>query len=299
MKKKILVIDDDPKIVQALQIRLKSAGYEVLTAADGVYGLHLAREGKPDLVILDIMMPVGGGFSVAHRLREQALEVPVIFITASKQAGLREMANHLGTVGFLEKPYEPEELLAAVAKALPAQPASLVGRPDTSPPPVPASVRATAAGNSLASHPGTPKPPATITGRKKILIVEDDRKIAMALTLRLRAGGQEVLLAYDAVTGLDSALKNQPDLVLLDIGLPSGSGLEVAESIQKLACKHTPIMFLTASRQPGLRDKAMALGAVGFLEKPFEAGELVAAIQNALNSPRRSIIGPQSVKTES
>jgi DNA-binding response OmpR family regulator len=244
------------------------------------------------------MMPVGGGFSVAHRLREQALEVPVIFITASKQAGLREMANHLGTVGFLEKPYEQEELLAAVAKALRTKPASPAGRPDTSQPQVTASVRATAADNSLAGHPDSPQRPPRITGKNKILIVEDDRKIAMALALRLRAGGQDVLLAYDAVTGLDSAIKNQPDLVLLDIGLPSGSGLVVAESIQKLACKHTPIMFLTASRQPGLRDKAMALGAAGFLEKPFEAGELVAAIQNALTPPRRSIIGPQSVKTE-
>jgi DNA-binding response OmpR family regulator len=282
MKKKILVIDDDPKIVQALQIRLKSAGYEVLTAADGVYGLHLAREGKPDLVILDIMMPVGGGFSVAHRLREQALEVPVIFITASKQAGLREMANHLGTVGFLEKPYEQEELLAAVAKALRTKPASPAGRPDTSTPQVTASVRATAGGNSLASHPDSPQRPPRITGKNKILIVEDDRKIALALALRLRASGQQVLSAYDALTGLDSAIKNQPDLVLLDIGLPSGSGLLVAEMIQTLVPKLTPIIFLTASRQPGLRAKALALGAAGFLEKPFEAGQLIAAIQNAL-----------------
>ena len=293
MKKKILVIDDDPKIVQALQIRLKSAGYEVLTAADGVYGLHLAREGKPDLVILDIMMPVGGGFSVAHRLREQALEVPVIFITASKQAGLREMANHLGTVGFLEKPYEQEELLAAVAKALRTKPASPAGRPDTSTPQVTAGVRATAAGNSLASHPDSPQRPPRITGKNKILIVEDDRKIAMALTLRLRAGGQEVLLAYDAVTGLDSAIKNQPDLVLLDIGLPAGSGLLVAEMIKTLVPKRTPIIFLTASRQPGLRDKALALGAAGFLEKPFEAGELMAAIQNALTPPDDQSLAPK------
>jgi len=53
---KILVIDDDPKIVQGLKIRLSSAGYAVLTAGDGVYGLRLAMEGKPDLVILDIMI---------------------------------------------------------------------------------------------------------------------------------------------------------------------------------------------------------------------------------------------------
>jgi DNA-binding response OmpR family regulator len=144
MKKKILVIDDDPKIVQALQIRLKSAGYEVLTAADGVYGLRLVTEGKPDLVLLDIMMPVGGGFSVAHRLREQASDIPVVFITASKQQGLREMADTLGAVGFIEKPYEPEAVLALVTEALmanapsPVAPAQLPESPSTLHKPAPA-----------------------------------------------------------------------------------------------------------------------------------------------------------------
>jgi DNA-binding response OmpR family regulator len=155
MKQKILVIDDDPKIVQALQIRLKSAGYEVLTAADGVYGLRLAMEAKPDLAILDIIMPVGGGFSVAFRLREQDSEMPVIFITASKKAGLREMAKNLAAVSFLEKPYEPEELLAAVANALRTKPASAspADRPDTSKAQVTASAMVTAAGAALVSHP--------------------------------------------------------------------------------------------------------------------------------------------------
>jgi DNA-binding response OmpR family regulator len=124
--KTILVIDDDERIAQALKIRLKPAGYEVLTAADGVYGLSLAMEHKPDLVILDIWMRVGGGFSVAYRLRERAPEVPVIFITASKQAKLREMANNLGAVGFIEKPWQPEELLAAVTLALKGRSASPV-----------------------------------------------------------------------------------------------------------------------------------------------------------------------------
>jgi DNA-binding response OmpR family regulator len=293
MNKKILVIDDDPKIVQVLQIRLKSAGYEVLTAVDGVSGLRLAMEGKPDLAILDIMMPLGGGFSVAHRLREQALDVPAIFITASKQPGLREMADNLGAVGFIEKPHENEELLAAVAKALETKPASPAGRPDTAKPPVTASAMATPASNSPVSHPNTPGRPARITGKNKILIVEDDRKIAMALALRLRATGQDVLLAYDALAGLDSAIKHQPDLVLLDIGLPAGSGLVVAERIQNLVPKYTPIIFLTASRQPGLRDQALALGAVGFLEKPFESEELMATIQNALNPAGDPALAPE------
>jgi DNA-binding response OmpR family regulator len=292
--KKILVVDDDKKIVAALAIRLKAAGYEVLTAPNGLEGLKLAVSFRPNLIISDVWMPDGVGFIAAQRLKHLGLaDVPVIFITASRKQDLWSFAQEVGASALFEKPYDSEKLLAAVAGALQAQPASPAGRPDTSQPQVTASVRATAADNSLAGHPDSPQRPPRITGKNKILIVEDDRKIAMALALRLRAGGQDVLLAYDAVTGLDSAIKNQPDLVLLDIGLPSGSGLVVAESIQKLACKHTPIMFLTASRQPGLRDKAMALGAAGFLEKPFEAGELMAAIQNALTPPDDQSLAPK------
>jgi DNA-binding response OmpR family regulator len=164
MKKKILVIDDDPKIVQALQIRLKSAGYEVLTAADGVYGLRLAMEGKPDLVLLDIMMPVGGGFSVAHRLREQASDIPVVFITASKQQELREMADTLGAVGFIEKPYEFEAVLALVTEVLmasapsPVAPAQSPGSPSPLHKPAPAT----------ALSPVSPPHTDTITKGKRV-----------------------------------------------------------------------------------------------------------------------------------
>ena len=284
MKTKILVIDDDPKIVQVLKIRLKFEEYEVLTAADGVSGLKLALESKPDLVILDIMMPVGGGFSMAYHLRKQLPEVPIIFITASKQQGLREMADKLGASGFIEKPYEKEQLLAAVDKALKSRPTPPVGGPDTSEPQAPASATATPATNPPVIPLGTSKPPVMITGRNKILIVEDDRRITMALATRLRAAGQDVVLAYDASTGVDSAVKDQPDLILMDINLPGGSGLIAAQRIQSMVPKLTPIIFLTASQQPGLREKALALGAAGFLMKPYDPQELLGTIQNALSA---------------
>jgi DNA-binding response OmpR family regulator len=287
MKKKILVIDDDPKIVLALQIRLKSADYEVLTAADGVKGLLMALELKPDLVIADIMMPLGGGFSMAYRLREKAPEVPLIFITASKQQALRKMADNLGAAGFLEKPFEKDELLVTVAKALRAMLVSsvaspIIGWPDTSKLRAPASASATPATNAQIRPSNATKRPGGITGKNKILIVEDDRNISLGVGLRLWMDGQSVLYAYDALSALNMAVENQPDVVVLDIGLPGGSGLMVAERIQNLVPKFTPIIFITASKQPELRRQAMALGAAGFLEKPFEDGELMAAIQNAL-----------------
>ena len=123
--KKILIMEDDTKIAAALAIRFSAAGYDVLTASDGLEGMHMALKDRPDLLLMDIWMPVGLGFSVANRLKDMGLgEIPIIFITASKLKGLREAAQRSGAVGFFEKPYDPEKLLAAVSQALNSEPPS-------------------------------------------------------------------------------------------------------------------------------------------------------------------------------
>ena len=112
---KILVVEDDAKITAALRIRLESAGYEVVAAGDGFSGLKMTMTHKPHLILMDIMMPVGMGFSVAERLKNLGMgDIPIIFITASKRAGLRKTAQQLGAAGFFEKPYDADELLAAI-----------------------------------------------------------------------------------------------------------------------------------------------------------------------------------------
>src|SRR3954464_7728547 len=120
--KRILIVEDDPKISSALVIRLQAAGYKTLTAVDGLEALDLIVSQKPDLIIMDIWMPVGVGFSVAQRLRKLGLaSIPVIFITASRIKGLRHTAAQLGAAGFFEKPYDPEQLLGAVSEVLAAK----------------------------------------------------------------------------------------------------------------------------------------------------------------------------------
>jgi CheY-like chemotaxis protein len=117
--KKILIMEDDTKIAAALAIRLEAAGYHVMTAADGFGGLKLVIDDQPDLILMDIWMPVGIGFSVVQRLQDLGLSgIPIIFLTASRLKGLREEAERLGAVGFFEKPYSPKLLLEAVAQAL-------------------------------------------------------------------------------------------------------------------------------------------------------------------------------------
>lgn len=117
-RKTILAVDDDPGILKALQIRLKYSGFDVLTAPDGAAALHVAQMMRPDLIITDIWMPVGVGFSLAYLLRQSLPAIPVIFITASKDSRIKKMADQVGAAAFLEKPYEAEALLAAINRAL-------------------------------------------------------------------------------------------------------------------------------------------------------------------------------------
>src|SRR4030042_3467341 len=97
-KKKILIVDDERDIIKALTIRLRGAGYEVVTAFDGAQGIFTAHKENPDLIILDIRMPAGNGFSVAEKLKESVntLAIPVIFLTGSPGKNSREKAMVLG-----------------------------------------------------------------------------------------------------------------------------------------------------------------------------------------------------------
>jgi DNA-binding response OmpR family regulator len=259
--KKILIIEDDQKIALALQVRLKANRYAVWAAYDAIEGASLGRTVKPDLILLDISMPGGNGFQLAETFNQmiETNRTPIIFITASKNPDLVQKAWELGGVGLFEKPFDIEKLLYGIELEL--------NRID--------SLDAGRSGASTSPKQDHPEP-------KQILIIEDDEKIAMALALRLKAAGYESTTTYDALTGLNAAVRNPPALVLLDISMPAGNGFSVAERIQTLIPTPTPIIFLTASKQPGFKEKAKELGAAGYFEKPYEAEELFGAIRQAL-----------------
>lgn len=130
---------------------------------------------------------------------------------------------------------------------------------------------------------------------KTVLLIEDDQKITLAMGIRLKAMGYEVASAADAVTAIAQARKCSPDVVLIDINLPGGDGFLVAERLQSLMqTSATPVIFITASKQEGLRERAKQMGAVAFLEKPFDATQLADAIEMSLYSA--GPIGAESVE---
>ncbi|MDI6710143.1 MAG: response regulator transcription factor [Thermoanaerobacterales bacterium] len=127
----ILVIDDEPHILELVRFNLEKEGFETALAADGLQGLEMARGLKPDLVILDLMLPEMDGYQVCRELRSdpQLTGVPVIMLTARDQELDKVLGFELGADDYVTKPFSPRELLARVkaqlrrrtAAALPAE----------------------------------------------------------------------------------------------------------------------------------------------------------------------------------
>jgi two-component system alkaline phosphatase synthesis response regulator PhoP len=117
----ILVVDDEPHIVEVVQDYLKQAGYRVLAARDGQTALTLARHERPDLVVLDLMLPGGvDGLDVCRRLRQDPLlgDVPIIMLTARTEETDRLIGLELGADDYVTKPFSPREVVARVRAVL-------------------------------------------------------------------------------------------------------------------------------------------------------------------------------------
>lgn len=119
----ILVADDDKDLVMALSIRLRAGGYDVISAHDGDEAFELASKNKPDLIILDVRMPAGGGFTSIDRMKHSlnTRNIPVIFLTAFDDEDMREEGRKLGAVGFFRKPFDDSEFMEAIAAVMDRQ----------------------------------------------------------------------------------------------------------------------------------------------------------------------------------
>jgi len=117
---KILVCDDERHIVRLIQVNLEKAGYNVVTAYDGKDGLEKIRSEKPDLVVLDVMMPYMDGFEVLKCLRREpeTMNIPVVMLTAKAQDKDVFEGYHFGADMYLTKPFNPIELMTFVKRIL-------------------------------------------------------------------------------------------------------------------------------------------------------------------------------------
>jgi DNA-binding response OmpR family regulator len=128
------------------------------------------------------------------------------------------------------------------------------------------------------------------TTKNTILVVDDNADLRKALSLRLQANGYDVLTAADALSATTTIVKQEPSLVILDLGLPCGDGFVVMERLQKHdRLAQIPVIVLTGRGKANNMDRALRAGAAAFFQKPVEDGELLLAIWKALDVPRHRV----------
>ena len=118
----IAIVDDDPDILQSIEMAFRHEGASTCTATDGLGALHLVRESKPDLLVLDMMLPRSSGLLVLEKMQEESIGLPVVMVTANQGRRHREFALGIGARAYLLKPISLVRLLDTAAELLSAGP---------------------------------------------------------------------------------------------------------------------------------------------------------------------------------
>ncbi len=272
--KKILVVEDEVDAAFILSRRLIHAGYDVTIAHDGTMALEKIKHHAPDLVLLDMLMPAGGGlgFLKALRLSTKTSTIPVFIITGCKDEQLKVRAMNLGAQHYIQKPYDLSSLLKAVHRSIfgTEAPEEVLTPKVTPPTPVEPSVK-----HRTAPEGGM---------NKVILIVDDEEDILDVLSMRVRGAGYRIVTAKDGEEALTKVFTFRPDLIVLDIHLPKINGWYVAMNLKKdEAYKNIPIILLSGLIE-GNSEAEKGIDRCEYLmQKPFKADELLRKISELIH----------------
>lgn len=299
---KILIVEDEWDQIQMIKLRLESRGYQVIAARKAEEGIKLAQEEKPDLILMDMLLPGMHGMEAAMKLKKnlKTREIPIIALTAVSMLNLKEACFQKGISAFIKKPYEAEELFNEIEENIRETSKSFVEIKDVgkefedilSAPDIDiqekdkTKIEKKKNGGKIQEKekPIREEDERTKTP-KKILIIDDNPNLVKILGMRLMASGYEVKAASDGVNGVRLAHQERPDLILLDIIMPGEGGESVFKNLKKYL--HTtliPVIFISGFLSPkGLEEKANKLGAEGAIPKPFGGKELIAKIKKILD----------------
>lgn len=130
MEKKILIVDDNPKNLKLLQALLKMSGYKTIEATNGKAGVKLAKSKKPDLILMDVMMPVMDGLEAARILKADTStrDIPIMALTSQAMKGDKERVFEAGYDEYITKPFNIKDLLGKVAEYLPSEEKSVLSK---------------------------------------------------------------------------------------------------------------------------------------------------------------------------
>jgi PAS domain S-box-containing protein len=307
-RRKILVVDDVPQDRAMLLDAVGTLGFEVEDACNGEEALTVAARFRPDLIVMDLMMPVMDGYEATRRLRlsPEGAEVRIIVMSASATAEAEACSREAGANALIGKPVEQSTLLNTIAAMLrltwvreePArapeealqrvtkQP-SIVGAGSGKPTEPPTSLDAGGlAIGRAARHPTrSVRGDETLLGHRallsgaRVLLVEDNainRELALEM---LSTAGIVVSVACDGQEALDMLDRQRFDVVLMDCQMPVMDGYAATRALrQRPQLRCLPVIALTANAMVGDRDKALAMGMNDHIAKPIKLDELLATL---------------------
>jgi DNA-binding response OmpR family regulator len=264
-KKLIVLIEDEDILSKLLVQKLEKAGYEVKSALDGESGLALILENKPNLVLLDMMLPKINGFGILEKLLEKKIlpQLSVIIISNSGQPIEIERAQKMGVRDYLIKVnFNPEEVLAKVNAVLGSE-----GQQFPSP-------------FSESDEKNT-----DASGFKKILIIEDDVFMAGLLERKFKQEKFKILKASNADQAREIIASNQVDLILLDVVLPGTDGFTFLRELKKSdMSSKIPVIITSNLGQQEEIERGLTEGAADYIVKAHSTpGEIVEKVEEILN----------------
>jgi len=250
-KETILIIEDEQLLLDVLAKKMQKEDYNVLTAIDGEDGLKKIIKHKPDLILLDMILPVLDGYDILQSIKEKNLDAPVIIISNSGQPVDIDRCFKLGALDYLIKAeFEPEEVVEKVNYYF------LVKR------------------SKLCDKPGV----------KKVMLIEDDKFLRDLSVKKLMQEGFCVEIALEGAEGFRKIEKTKPDLVLLDVVMPGMNGFAVLEKIRGHKNKDVagiPVIMLTNLGQESDIERAEKLGATDYMIKAnFSTDEIIEKIRS-------------------
>lgn len=277
-KQRIILIEDDATLANILLQKLSYEGYEVEHARDGKMGIEAVRRNPPDMVLLDIMMPVMDGYQVLEALRSdqdpRVSGVPVIVVSNSGQPVEIDRALKFSVQDyFVKASFDPDQVIAKIRKHLPnAQPTAtdhLTALPSET---------------EIPSHSADSEKPTQ--ANIKILIIEDDKFLRDLEVAKLSRVGFSVVSASDGEQGLAVAAVEHPNIILLDILLPGMDGFEVLSRLRTTPefAKMKVVMLSNFGQREDI-DRAQKLGAVKYLIKAnYTLDEIVEEVKQVAAS---------------
>ena len=249
MGKKVLIVDDDSVVVETLEDALKRKGYEeVITANSGEEAFQLVKKEKPDLILLDIVMPRMNGVETLKEIRKIAPHLEVIMLTGLGSTELEHEARKMGVSDFLYKELTLEIFMKTLAKVLREREEKKKPRE----------------GKELG-----------------ILVIDDDSQVRDLLRDFLSGEGYEVYLASNGIGGLSKVKSKKPDMVLIDINMPEMDGLEVLKRIKEDDPSLAVIMISGAQDEETI-SQALEMGAHDYIIKPFNLDYLKTSVLSKL-----------------